>query len=317
MEIRRLSYFVRIAEDGSLTRAAGMMRVAQSALSRQMRLLEEELGVTLFERTARGMRLTGDGERLHSSVAAPLRELELAIQGILSGASRGGAHLALGLPPSVAELTGLSLALQLRSAFPNIRFRLIEGPTGGLGDWLARGMIDFAVLEEVSRNDLLNEQKLLSLPFMLVGPPGTKTPSGSSVDIEKALALPLIVPSHHLGVRAAINDAAHRSGVRLDIQMEADSTRLIQELVQSGVGYALLPERYVMEAVENGDLRGWAISGPVLALDILFASRKASERAGWQFASVVEFIARMAGDALRVTPNTCLSMQHHPQIHDD
>jgi len=304
MEIRRLSYFVRIAEDGSLTRAAGMVRVAQSALSRQMRLLEEELGVTLFERTARGMRLTADGERLHSSVAAPLRELELAIQGTRSGASRGAADLAVGLPPSIAALAGRSLGLQLRSAFPDIRFRLIEGPTGGLGDWLARGMIDFAVLEEVSRNDLLIEQKLLSLPFMLVGPPGIETPYDSSVDIEEALALPLIVPSHHLGVRAAINDAAHRSGVRLNIQMEADSTRLIQELVQSGIGYALLPEKYVMEAVGAGDLRGWALSGPALALDILFSSRKASQSAGRQFASVVDFIVRTIGEALRLTPNT-------------
>ncbi len=303
MEIRRLSYFVRIAEDGSLTRAANMVRVAQSALSRQMRLLEEELGVTLFERTARGMRLTGDGERLHSAVAAPLRELELAIQGIRSGASSGAAHLALGLPASVADLMGRSLALQLRSAFPDIRFRLIEGPTGGLGDWLARGMIDFAVLEEVSRNDLLVEQKLLSLPFMLVGAPGIETPSGSSVGIDEALALPLIVPSHHLGIRAAINDAAHRSGLSLDIQMEADSTRLIKELVQSGIGYALLPERYVMEAVSAGDLRGWALGGPVLALDILFSSRKASQSAGGQFASVVEYIARTVGDALRMTPD--------------
>ena len=56
MDVRRLSYFMRIAEDGSLTRAANMLRIAQPALSRQMRLLEEELGVALFTRMARGMR---------------------------------------------------------------------------------------------------------------------------------------------------------------------------------------------------------------------------------------------------------------------
>lgn len=301
MEIRRLSYFVRIAEDGSLTRAAGMVRVAQSALSRQMRLLEEELGVTLFERTARGMRLTVEGERLHASVAAPLRELELAIQGIRSPPSREVAHLALGLPPSIADLMGRSLALQLRSAFPDVRFRLIEGPTGGLGDWLARGLIDFAVLEEVSRNDLLIEQKLLSLPFMLVGPSGIEAPSGSSIGVGEALALPLILPSHHLGMRAAINDAAQRSGLSLDIQMEADSTRLIVELVQSGVGYALLPKRYVLQAVAAGQLRGWLLSGDRLALEILFSSRKTSQNAGRQFVSVVEFITRAVEGALART----------------
>lgn len=301
MEIRRLSYFVRVAEDGSLTRAAGMVRVAQSALSRQMRLLEQELGVTLFERNARGMRLTNDGQRLLSSVAAPLRELELAIQGIRSSSSRGAANLAIGLPPSIADLMGSSLALQLQSAFPDICFRLIEGPTGGLVDWLTRGMIDFAVLEEVSRSDVLIEQQLLSLPFMLIGPPGMAAPSGCHVRLEEALALPLIVPSHHLGIRAAINDAAQRIGVGLDIQIEADSTRLTKQLVQSGIGYALLPERYVLDEVMAGQLRGWPLGGTGLALDILCASRKASRNAGRQFDIIVNFTTRAVGDALART----------------
>lgn len=69
MEIKRISYFVRIAEDGSLTKAAGILRFAQPALSRQMRLLEEELGVTLFNRTARGMRLTEESEYLRAAAA--------------------------------------------------------------------------------------------------------------------------------------------------------------------------------------------------------------------------------------------------------
>jgi LysR family transcriptional regulator, nitrogen assimilation regulatory protein len=70
MENRRLSYFVRIAEDGSLTKAAGVLRIAQPALSRQIRLLEEELGVSLFSRTARGMQLTEEGEYLRASAGS-------------------------------------------------------------------------------------------------------------------------------------------------------------------------------------------------------------------------------------------------------
>ena len=78
MGISRLSYFVRIAADGSLSKAAGILRIAQPALSRQMRLLEEELGVALFERTQRGMQLTENGGHLYSSVAGPLQEIDRA-----------------------------------------------------------------------------------------------------------------------------------------------------------------------------------------------------------------------------------------------
>ena len=84
MEIRRLTYFTCIAEYGSLTRAAGVLRIAQSALSRQMRLLETEIGVPLFSRTTRGMTLTDEGRYLQSAVAGPLRELAVALQNIRS-----------------------------------------------------------------------------------------------------------------------------------------------------------------------------------------------------------------------------------------
>jgi LysR family transcriptional regulator, nitrogen assimilation regulatory protein len=80
MEIRRLEYFVCIAEQGSLGRASDLLRIAQPALTRQVRLLEQELGVILFTRSRRGMRLTEEGEQLLSEVMGPLRQLEGALQ---------------------------------------------------------------------------------------------------------------------------------------------------------------------------------------------------------------------------------------------
>ncbi|HEX7858269.1 MAG TPA: LysR family transcriptional regulator [Sphingobium sp.] len=298
MEIRRLNYFVRVAQDGSLTKAAAILRIAQSALSRQMRLLEEELGVPLFDRTARGMRLTGEGTQLLASVAGPLRELELAIQNIRSGPSAVEANLALGLPPSIADLLARPLALALRAAFPNVRFRIIEGPTGGLVDWLSRGMIDFALLEETAHNDLLSEQKLLSLPLLLAGPPDSPIESDRTVEPAEALRLPLIVPSHHLGLRAVINDAAIRTQAKLDIRFEADTARLTKDLVMSGMGYAILPESYFRTERTDDTLRGWCIGDAALALDIFLCSRKGSQTSGRRVGAVEEFIARLAMDHL-------------------
>ena len=71
MDTHRLKYFLRIAEEGSITRAAALTGIAQPALSRQLQLLEEDLGVTLFRRTRRGVELTEAGERLRSATAGP------------------------------------------------------------------------------------------------------------------------------------------------------------------------------------------------------------------------------------------------------
>ncbi|MBU6267749.1 MAG: LysR family transcriptional regulator [Sphingomonadales bacterium] len=302
MEIRRLSYFVRIAEDGSLTKAAGILRVAQSALSRQMRLLEEELGVALFSRTARGMRLTDEGEYLQSAVAGPLREVELALQNIRSLPSLVEANFAIGMPPGLADILARPLALGLAEAFPNMEFRLVEGPTGGLVDWLNRGMVDFALLEETARNDQIQERSLASLPLALAGLPDGPLPRGAPVTLDKALKLPLILPSHHMGIRGAVNDALARRGGKANIRLQADASRLARELAKEGMGYAVLPECYFRQELSEGTLCAWPIADPALAIAVSLASRKGHQTARRQFSVVEDAIARMAHAAIDAVP---------------
>ncbi len=291
LETRRLHYFIQIAELGSLTRAAGMLRIAQPALSRQMRLLEEELGVTLFTRTPRGMQLTQDGEYLRGCVAAPLRELELGLQGMRSRPSAAEAHLVIGMPPGLAEALAERVATGMALRFPAIRFRLVEGPTGSLEDWLGRGLVDFAVLEESPRDDRLSQQRIAVLPMGLLGPPQSAGLAlESAVTLADVLGLPLILPSHHMGIRGEIEDAAKRLHGRPDVRFEADAARLIRDLVLRGIGYAILPEAYARPDLREGRLRFWPIVDPSLNLQIFLASRRTSHTAGRQAREVEEAI---------------------------
>lgn len=294
MEIRRLSYFVRIAENGSLTKAAGILRVAQSALSRQMRLLEEELGVTLFNRMARGMRLTDEGEYLQSAVTGPLREVELALQNIRSLPSLVEANFAIGLPPGLADIVARPLALKLAHAFPRMEFRLIEGPTGGLVDWLNRGIIDFALLEETSRNDQIQERILCSLPLFLAGKLDSPSAPDRSITLDVALMLPLILPSHHMGIRGTVNDAAARSNAKLNIRFQADAPRLASDLATEGVGFAVLPKCYLKKGLSNGTLTACPIVEPAMSISISLASRKSNHAPRRQFSVIEDAIAETA-----------------------
>jgi LysR family nitrogen assimilation transcriptional regulator len=298
VEIRRLSYFVRIAEDGSLTKAAGILRVAQSALSRQMRLLEEELGVALFNRTARGMRLTDEGEYLQSAVAGPLREVELALQNIRSLPTLVEANFAIGMPPGLADFLARPLALGLARSFPNMEFRLVEGPTGGLVDWLNRGMVDFALLEETARHDQIQEMPLVSLPLALVGLSDRRMPPGPTVTLDAAMKLPLILPSHHMGIRGAVNDALARTGAKANICFQADASRLARELAREGMGYAVLPECYFRQELSDGSLYAWAIVDPPMTIAISLASRKGHQTSRRQFSVVKGAISALVYDTI-------------------
>lgn len=294
MDTRRLGYFVRVAEDGSLTKAAQILRIAQPALTRQMRLLEAEVGVALFRRTARGMSLTEEGERLRAAVAGPLRELELALHGFRASASPVVADAVLGMPASLAEVLGKPLALAIARDFPEVRLRIVEAPMGSLQEWLTRGMVDFALIEEASHDDRLVEQRLARLSVVLVGPPDSPLPPGEDVPFPEAARLPLVLTSHHMGLRGAVNDAAQRSGARLDLRLEADNPRLARELVEAGLGYAMLPERYCGEVLAEGRLRTWPLSDPQPEISVFLALRRASQAARRRLAGVEQVIVEQA-----------------------
>ncbi|HEX4376206.1 MAG TPA: LysR family transcriptional regulator [Steroidobacteraceae bacterium] len=287
MELRRLRYFARIAEDGSLTKAAGVLRIAQPALSRQIRLLEEELGVQLFRRTARGMQLTEEGEYLRNAIIGPLRNVELALQNVRSLDARIEGNFAIGMPSSLGDLLGAVLVKRMHDDYPNIRLRIVEGLTGSLIDWLHRGMLDFALLEEASRDERLTDQNLVSLRLMLAGPGSSSLQSSRAVPLEKALQLPLILPTHHLGVRGILNDVLARPRRSVDVRFEADSCRLIKELVVGGMGYAILPLAFFRQEHASGAIRYAPITRPALSLPVILSTRSGERFVGNRVEGIV------------------------------
>jgi DNA-binding transcriptional LysR family regulator len=291
MDLKRLRYFIRIAEDGSLTRASSFLGIAQPALSRQMRLLEEETGATLFTRAARGMRLTDEGEYLRACVAAPLRELELAFQNIRSFPAQVEAQFAIGIAANLAEMLSAPLALHLHATFPKVRFKLIDGMTGSLIDWLGRGIVDFVLIEGSAADGQLRERRLAPLPLVLGGLATSQLPPDKPVRFADAVALPLVQTSHHLGVRSVIDDCMARTRTKLNIAMEADSARLIRELLQNGLGYAILPACYFAAGIGAGGLRTWAIVDPAPEIVPTVASRGNNPLSGGLTGAIEDAIA--------------------------
>ncbi len=171
MEIRRLQYFVCIAELGSLGRAADILRIAQPALTRQVRLLEQELGVTLFTRTRRGMHLTDEGSQLLSDVTEPLRQLEGALQNMRSLTSGLSGHVAVGMTPTVTYFLAQPLLERMAEVAPDVVLRIVEGTGLHLGEGLMTGELDMGLLYEALHDHRLVNRDLLTEELVVVGSP--------------------------------------------------------------------------------------------------------------------------------------------------
>jgi DNA-binding transcriptional LysR family regulator len=135
MDFRQLKALLAIADTGSMTKAAEMLNIVQPAVSRQLKLLEEDVGVVLFERHRMGMQLTPDGEILAAYARRVLQELERARGEIRPGQHALQGKVSVGLLPSTAER--LAYAGQpLRARISGIRLQFLVGYAGHMQTWL-------------------------------------------------------------------------------------------------------------------------------------------------------------------------------------
>jgi LysR family transcriptional regulator, nitrogen assimilation regulatory protein len=251
-DFKRLGYFVQVAELGSLTRTAEHLRIAQPSLSRQMRILEEELGVTLFTRGHRGMKLTEAGETLRARIAGPLRQIGHALYEIRSLPGETVGTVTLGMPPTFVSLLGPRLAGRVAAEAPKISLHIVEGFSGHLLEWMNRAELDAAILYGPTPSRL-NATKLLADDLVLVGGKDSGL-AADPVALAQLVDFPLVLPSKTHGLRLAVESAAAKTKTALNVGFQADSFQLMMELVQSSRFFTVLPPSAVARQVAQGEL---------------------------------------------------------------
>lgn len=264
MDLKKLHNFMRIAESGSLSRTADRIRVAQPVLSRQMHLLEAEVGVPLFTRHRRGMHLTEAGQELQRRLSGPLRQIEQALQDVCTLSTEATGHIAFGMPPTVSYLLAGRLARRVAEQAPNVSLRIVEGYSGHLVDWLQRGEVDLAIVYGPASDLHMKVEDLVREQLMLVGPPNSKLMPTQPLNIVEMSKLPLVLPSQSHGLRVIVENAARRVRARFNIRFEADSFLVLKELVESGLGYTVLPLSAFNREAAAGRLRYAPLQKPPL-----------------------------------------------------
>jgi DNA-binding transcriptional LysR family regulator len=272
MDIRQLRTFSCVAELGSLSKASDTLRVAQPALSRQIKLLEHELRAELFTRNGRGMVLTDAGRLLLARTAGIVRQLDQVRDEIQSAGGPPSGRVVLGLVPTVSCVISARLARRTVDRYPGISLCIVESYSGHLMEWLHRGEMDLALIYGPSSDLHLTVQSLGRDNVVAVGPRGSGLAQKKQVDIGWLLRQRLVLPSHSHGLRALIEQAAAKKKLKLDVKLEADSFRVLTSLVEEGLGFTLLPPSSVRNEVASGRLETAAIAKPAPMRELTLAS---------------------------------------------
>lgn len=264
MDIRQLRTILAIAETGSLTRAAELLHVVQPALSRQLRQLEEELGAQLFERNRLGMVLTEPGRRFLDQVRTSLQTLDQAKADIAMSASSLSGTVSIGMLPSLASALSAPIVISLRHQYPELKVRIITGFTPALQDRLERGQLDIGLLGDYRPSELLSATPVLREPLHIVGLPCSDLRTRTPLTLASVARMPLVVPTGSQGLRHLIDRACTIIGVNLNIVAESDDTSLQLELIERGIGYAILPVMAIAPELAAGRLAAVPIITPEL-----------------------------------------------------
>lgn len=251
MDSWHLKAFLKIAETGSISRASESLGVAQPSLSQQLVRLEEEVGVPLFRRTARGVTLTEAGRLFLQHARQLLHWTDAAIEEVRQLSSEASGAVVLAVPYSVSKVAGVALVEAFLEHAPQVQFRLVEAFTGQIRGWLEAGKVDLGIVNDLGPMRNLLSRPIASEELYLVGPPGRFGTSGALLNVaaSELSSLAMILPGPQHGLRQVIEHALARLGISLTTRVEIDAMMLVPGLIARGYGYSILPLPAVAEAL--------------------------------------------------------------------
>ncbi|OMF22393.1 LysR family transcriptional regulator [Paenibacillus sp. FSL H8-0548] len=243
MELRQLHYFVKVARKEHVTQAAEELHVAQSAVSRQIHQLEEELGVKLFAQKGRNLQLTPVGQLFLKRAEVILADLERAVIEIHEFLDPEKGEIRLGFPHSL----GISLIPQVVAAFhklhPNVRFRFKQGMYPSLIRDMIKGEIDLAFISPFpDEHEFVSGEVLLTEELFAILPPGHRLCDKESIELKELEKETFVLFSEGYSLRPIVWEACLEAGFTPQIGFEGEETDTIRGLVAAGMGVSLLPE---------------------------------------------------------------------------
>lgn len=248
VELRQLEYFVQVARLQHVTKAAEELHVAQSAVSRQIHRLEEELGIRLFMQRGRNVQLTPVGQLFLRRAEAILGDLDRAVMEIHEFLDPEVGEIRLGFPHSL----GIHLVPQVVAAFrkihPNVKFRFRQGMYPSLIRDVVDAEVDLAFISPFpENNEQVTGEVVLTESLFAILPTSHPLANKESINLSELKDETFVLFGNGYSLRPIVWDACKEAGFTPKIGFEGEESGTIRGLVAAGMGVSLLPEMAMYE----------------------------------------------------------------------
>ncbi|MFC9601012.1 LysR family transcriptional regulator [Peribacillus butanolivorans] len=258
MDIKQLKYFLAIAAEGNITKAAEKLHMAQPPLSKQLKILEEELGIQLFERNTRNLKITESGKRLQYRAKQIIDLLETTVKELKDFDEGKRGILKIGTLAVTGDAILPDQIYKFNQIYPNIGFQIIHRNTPEILDMLKKGLIDIGIVRTPINSEYLDSILLPEEPMVAVtvGEPFWKENESSKIAISDLSEQPLLV---HNRYEKMITMVCHNAGFEPNIIGRIDDTRSILLWANLGIGIAIV-QRDWLKLFKNNDFKYKEIS---------------------------------------------------------
>lgn len=297
MDLRQLHYFIQIANSGSFSRAAELLRIAQPSLSLQVKNLEEELGVQLLIRHAKGVTPTDHGKVLYEHACHILKEVDRARDVLQSSATRPIGKVTVGIPTSACRGLSCDLIAATAHQLPGISLHIVEAMTAGLDEWIESGKLDVALLYDRKAFENVAWTEMMVEDLMLIVPPTSPLRHREKVTFRELERVPLVLPGSPNVLRQVVGRHSARLDMELDVAIDCDSLPAITQLVRSGY-HTIMPHFAMAFEINAGEMIAIPIVDPTPSwrLSVVLSKRTLNMRGS---EAIAEVLARTIGNLVQ------------------
>lgn len=250
MDLRRLEVFLSVVDEASFTGAADALGISQPAVSQVVAALEAELGVRLFHRLGRTVRLTDAGTALREPARLALRDVAVARAAVDAVRDVAGGHLELACLPTLAAAPLAPLVGEFRRSHPDVSIALLDpDDSEDLLGLVRSGACELGILGDGPTAELVAE-RLAEQSFRAILPPGSL--ADPTIDAAGLAEMPLVAPPKGSSSRELLDTVIARHGGVANVAVETAQREALLPLVLAGAGAALVPEALAVVAASLG-----------------------------------------------------------------
>jgi DNA-binding transcriptional LysR family regulator len=252
VDVRQMEMFRAVAEERSFTRAGRRLHVSQSAVSRQVKLLEDELGESLLHRHGRRVTLTPSGELVLAASNRVIRDLQEVVSQLSEARQLQRGTLRLGGGMTVCLYVFPKLLKTLGRQHREIDFRVVSGTSEHILDRIRKHDVDLGLLTLPIVGRDLEVVPVIKEEMVVVTGRGHPLTRRRMVDAEDLGRYPMILYEAGSNTRKAVDGLFVEAGVAVDVAMETENVEIIKAMVSSGIGVTVIPYSAVAREVRTG-----------------------------------------------------------------